>query len=313
MTILRLVSLGRVVIDIVTWLDGLPERGADVVASGSSITPGGSAFNTLVAASRQGLRTAYGGVLGTGPFGDLAREGLEREGIEARLDRVHEVDTGFVVALIDAAGERTFVTAIGAEARLTTERLAPLRLEGDDALHISGYALLQPADRAAIIGKLDGFDGMVLFDPGPLGHQVPADDLDPLLARADWWSGNLREARLATGLDDPGDAACAIAARSGGGAIVRLGPDGCILVEAGQRPEHLQGYLTPVLDTNGAGDAHVGAFIAALAAGASPSAAADWADAAAAITVARRGPAASPTRAETDAFLAERHQRSKAG
>ena len=313
MTIQRLVSLGRVVIDIVTWLDELPERGADVVASGSSITPGGSAFNTLVAASRQGLPAVYGGVLGTGPFGDLARRTLDREGIEAPLDSVLDIDTGFALALIDTAGERTFVTAVGAEAQLTTERLKALRVESDDALHVSGYSLLQPAARGAIVSCLAGFDGMVLFDPGPLGHQIPADDLGLLLARADWWSGNRREARLATGLDDPSDAARAIAGRSGSGAIVRLGPDGCILVEAGRRPEHIRGYVTPGLDTNGAGDAHVGAFIAALAAGASSLSAAERAAAAAAISVARRGPATSPTREETDAFLAERHQRSKAG
>lgn len=305
MTIRRLVSLGDVVIDIVTWIEALPERGADVLATGASITPGGSAFNTMVAATRQGLPTMYGGAHGTGPFGDLARRALEREGIRVALDPIPGADTGFDVAMVDAAGERTFVTAVGAEGQLTTERLDAVKFETGDAVHISGYGLLQPSNREAIIGRLGGLEGMVLFDPGPLGHEIPAADLDAVLARTDWWSGNRREARLATGLDDPTAAAVSIAARSGGsGVIVRLGADGCILAEPGKVPERVAGYPVDVIDTNGAGDAHVGAFIAALAAGASPSAAADRANAVAAITVTRPGPAPSPDRVETDAFLA---------
>lgn len=313
MTILRLVSLGNVIVDIVTRIDALPERGADALATGASITAGGSAFNTMVAATRQGLPSVYGGAHGTGPFGDLARSALAREGIRVALDPIPDADTGFDIAMIDDGGERTFVTSVGAEGQLTAERLAALRFETDDAVHASGYGLLHPVSRLAIIGRMSGFKGVVLFDPGPLGHETPTADLDAVLARADWWSGNLREARLATGLDDPDAAALAIAARSGGGVIVRLGPDGCILAEAGKRPEHVQGYAVDVIDTNGAGDAHVGAFLAALAAGVSPPAAADRANAVAAIAVTRRGPASSPTREETDAFLVERYQRSKAG
>jgi len=303
LTIRRLVSLGDVVIDIVTRIDALPERGADVLATEASITPGGCAFNTMVAATRQGLPAVYGGAHGTGPFGDLARVALAREGIRVALDPVPGADTGFDVAMIEASGERTFVTVVGAEAQLTTERIDRVEFEMDDAVHVSGYGLLQPANRSAIVGKLGDLEGTVLFDPGPLGHEIPAVELDAVLTRADWWSGNRREAQLTTGLADPEAAARAIAARSGGGVIVRLGPDGCLLAEAGKVAAYVRGYPADVIDTNGAGDAHVGAFLAALAAGASPRAAADRANAVAAIAVTRRGPASSPDREETDAFL----------
>jgi sugar/nucleoside kinase (ribokinase family) len=59
------------------------------------------------------------------------------------------------------------------------------------------------------------------------------------------------------------------------------------------------------IDTTGAGDAHSGVFLAGLAAALPPAAAASRANAAAAMTVARPGPASSPSRAELDAFLAE--------
>jgi sugar/nucleoside kinase (ribokinase family) len=64
------------------------------------------------------------------------------------------------------------------------------------------------------------------------------------------------------------------------------------------------GFAVDVVDTNGAGDAHSGAFIAALAAGAGDTAAARSANAAAALSVTRRGPATAPTREELARFLA---------
>jgi sugar/nucleoside kinase (ribokinase family) len=64
------------------------------------------------------------------------------------------------------------------------------------------------------------------------------------------------------------------------------------------------GFAVDVVDTNGAGDAHSGAFIAALAAGAADTAAARRANAAAALSVTRRGPAMAPTREELARFLA---------
>ena len=58
------------------------------------------------------------------------------------------------------------------------------------------------------------------------------------------------------------------------------------------------------VDTTGAGDAHSGVFLAGLAGGLPPGAAARRANAAAALAVTRPGPAVSPSRAELDAFLA---------
>ena len=54
------------------------------------------------------------------------------------------------------------------------------------------------------------------------------------------------------------------------------------------------------IDTNGAGDAHVGSFIAALARGARPAAAARHANVAAALATTREGPATALDRAAVE-------------
>ena len=151
----------------------------------------------------------------------------------------------------------------------------------------------------------------MFFDPGPLADSVAADVLDRVLRRADWLTCNAREAARLTGVDDPGAAVRALARRApalpGGerGALVRTGPDGCLLARPGAAPVRVAGFPVAAVNTNGAGDTHTGTFIAALAGGAEAEAAARIANAAAALSVTRRGPATAPTREELTRFLAD--------
>jgi sugar/nucleoside kinase (ribokinase family) len=314
----RLISVGNAIVDVTARVAALPERGGDVLARSSGLSVGGSGFNVLVAAARQGVAVRFGGAHGTGPFGELVRAALQREGIGVLIPPVPDVDTGFDVALTDAGGERTFITAVGAEAQLTADRLAAVTVVPGDLVHVSGYALLHEPSREAIAGWLERLppECVVLVDPGPLWRGIPAPVLAVVRRRASWWSCNLDEAAASTGLVSAGpvsaglEAARRLAAESraeggaGMGVIVRLGADGCVILAPGAEPGHVPGFAVEVLDSNGAGDAHVGAFLAALAAGQHPIAAVRRANACAALAVTRSGPATAPTAAEVDALLA---------
>jgi sugar/nucleoside kinase (ribokinase family) len=307
--ITRLVSLGNVIIDIVAEVEALPEPGGDVLASRAALEVGGG-FNLMAAAARQGLEVGYAGALGRGPFGDLARHTLAADGIALLLpETAHETrDTGFDVGLVDAASERTFVTAVGAEAGLTDQRLDHVDIRPTDALAISGYGLLHNANRHAILERLPRLspDTTVCYDPGPLGHTLPDEVVDAVRRRADWWSCNTREAELITGCADPSDAARdLLAGLQRGNVLVRMGMAGCLVAQAAEEVVHVPGVPVTIVDTTGAGDAHLGAFIAALAAGYDVQAATHRANVVAALTVSRRGPAASPTAQETDRFRAD--------
>ena len=308
----RLLHLGTVVADVVLGVPALPPRGGDVLASAATVTAGGG-FNVLAAAARQDMPAAYGGAHGTGPLADLTRAALAAEGIAVLLPPVPGLDTGFVITLVEPGGERTFVTSPGAEARLAPAALAAVTARPQDTVYLSGYALAHKASRAALLGWLPGLPAAarLVFDPGPLGAQVPAAALDQVESRADWWAGNAAEAAALTGEATPEAAARALARRTGrAGVLVRTGPDGCLLAgpAAGpgrDGPVRVPGFPAAAVDTTGAGDTHTGVFIAALSAGAGPDAAARRANAAAAISVTRPGPATAPTAAELDRFLAQ--------
>jgi len=297
----RLVSVGNVIVDLVTNVPELPERGADVLATGSSIAAGGG-FNAMVAAIRQGLPTAYAGGHGTGYFGDLVRSALADAGIEVLLQADPTRDSGYDLALVDGGGERTFVTVFGAEAELTVGALAGALLGPDDLVLVSGYGLL-PTTNGEVLGPwLDALHEThtVLLDPGPLVSEISPEVWESAVSRADWLSCNEREAAMLTGESDVLAAAGILAAS--GDVLVRLGADGCLLSVAGV-VEHIPGFTVEAVDTNGAGDAHAGAFLAALAAGLEPREAARRANACAALAVTRRGPATAPTLAEVLALL----------
>jgi sugar/nucleoside kinase (ribokinase family) len=303
----RLVVLGSVIVDVVMFVPGLPPRGGDVLATDAALATGGG-FNVLSAAARQGLPAALAGRHGTGPFGDLARRDLAAAGVELLLPRAPGGDTGFCVGLVEA-DERTYATHPGVEGSLTAAELATVGVRPADAVYLSGYDLAYPHGDV-VAGWFAALPDAVvtIFDPGPLVAELPAGPLRAVLDRADWLSANLREARLMTGADGTDDArgaeaaAARLAARRG--VVVRAGGEGCV-VAAGGPVTHVPvpgGPVTPV-DPGGAGDAHVGAFAAALARGLPPEQACRWANAAAARCVRSRGPATAPTLAVTRADL----------
>ncbi|MFC7643886.1 PfkB family carbohydrate kinase [Streptosporangium lutulentum] len=135
---------------------------------------------------------------------------------------------------------------------------------------------------------------------------MPPDVTRLVASRADWWSCNAREAARTTGHDDPADAAAELARFTGRrGVLVRTGADGCLVALRDAAPVHVPGFAVHAVDTNGAGDAHTGVFVAAIAAGADPIDAARTANAAAALSVTSYGPATAPTAAELARFVAD--------
>jgi sugar/nucleoside kinase (ribokinase family) len=306
------VLAGEALVDVVMRVPGLPPRGGDILATSSQIAVGGG-FNVMAAAARQGLPVLYAGGHGTGPWGDLVRAALAAEGIGLLRPADPSGDTGFDVALVESDAERTFVTSLGAESISEPGGWDAVPAGPGDAVYVSGYGLVAPGS-GAVLGAWAAAlpPGALLFvDPGPLAGQIPGPVLDPVLARCDWLSCNAREAELLGGGADPEGAAHRLLARGARGAvIVRDGPAGCFLAlrpcEERLPPSvsHVPAPAVVAVDTTGAGDAHSGVFLAALADGLSPADAAQRANAAAALAVTRPGPATSPTLAELDAWLA---------
>jgi sugar/nucleoside kinase (ribokinase family) len=297
----RLLHTGQVMIDLVMAVNKLPHSGGDVLAQSASFEAGGG-FNVMAAAQRNGLPVVYLGRHGTGRFGDLAREAMNAEGIRIGITHRAERDTGLCVALTEASAERSFISYIGAEGELTAEDLASVPAEAGDYVYVSGYSLLHGGKAQAVLDLPT--DIKVVFDPGPLVDSPDEPLMQALLARIDLWTSNSVEALKFTGASDIAEALNRLADHLPADVlmVVRDGPQGCWISQRGDR-QHVPGFKVEAVDSNGAGDAHAGVFVAGLAQGLSASEAARRANAAAALAVTRWGPATSPGTAEVDDLI----------
>jgi sugar/nucleoside kinase (ribokinase family) len=303
----RLLHTGQVIIDLVMAVDKLPQPGGDVLAQSARFEAGGG-FNVMAAAQRNGLPVVYLGRHGTGRFGDLAREAMNAEGIRLGIAGRAERDTGLCVAVTDASAERSFISYIGAEGELTAEDLASVSAEAGDYVYVSGYSLLHRGKAQALVDWVLALPGgiKVVFDPGPLVESPDAPLMQALLPRIDLWTSNGVEALGFTGAPDIGEALNRLAEHLPAEVltVVRDGPQGCWISQRGEH-RHVPGFKVEAVDSNGAGDAHAGVFVAGLAQGLSAVEAARRANAAAALAVTRWGPATSPGAAEVDAFISK--------
>jgi sugar/nucleoside kinase (ribokinase family) len=301
----KMLHTGQVIIDLVMAVDKLPQAGGDVLAQSASFEAGGG-FNVMAAAQRNGLPVVYLGRHGTGRFGDLARDAMSAEGIRIGIADPAERDTGLCVAITDASAERSFVSYIGAEGELSAEDLASVPAEAGDFVYVSGYSLLHVGKAQPLVDWVLALPkGVnVVFDPGPLVDSPDEPLMQALLPRIDVWTSNSVEALKITGAADIAQALDRLVGYLPQDVlmVVRDGPNGC-WINQGSEHRHVPGFKVEAVDSNGAGDAHAGVFIAGLAQGLDAQEAARRANAAAALAVTRWGPATSPGSTEVDALI----------
>jgi ribokinase len=323
-----LISFGGLLADLVVSVDAVPERGADALARDFTQTVGGG-FAVVATAARLGMPTALAGVLGDDPIADAARQALREEGIELLFPEPRAGGSGVCLVLVDAGGERTMVTVQGVESRVQSEDFDAVAPHPGDVVYINGYELLYPHAGGLVNWVQRVRPDHLVFDPGPLIATINPDALEVLLGATRWLSLNAAEATALTGETDPAAAALAAlgriatqaaspprvdgpktglsdrySAHQHGGVVVRAGAEGCVVVTRGMEPRAVPAFPVDAVDTTGAGDTHVGAFVAALARGLGPVEACRWANAAAAHVVASRGQVSPPRLDEIEAILA---------
>jgi ribokinase len=285
-------STGSILVDLTVDVPRLPERGGDMLATGTRTLPGGG-FNLAAAVARQGVRCVYAAPHGTGPYGDLIRSALAAEGIAVAGERRTSGDSGFCVVLVEPDGERTFVTMPGVEAVLDAASLEDLTFADGDIVSVSGYDLVYPGSGPVLAEWLRTVRVRVALDPGPLIMDIPS------LPQVAVLTLNQREARLLSGLPEANgrELLAAVPVSKETLTVVREGAAGCVATGGplGERVVAVAAPAVRAVDTTGAGDAHTGVLLAALAAGRSVSAALELATQAAAIAVTRIGPATTPT------------------
>lgn len=300
----KILVVGSANMDLVVSADRAPRLGETVLGGAFATYPGGKGANQAVAAARCGGAVAMLGCVGADPFGDALRAGLRAAGVDVSGLASVDAPSGVALIVTTAAGDNSIVVAPGANARLEAAAIT------EDHFVDSACVLAQletPLDgviRAAEIARARG--AIFILDPAP-ARALPTH----LLELVDWLTPNETEARSILGAEgrfDPRAAALALQALGVRGVVIKLGARGAVLLEAGGAPQLIAPFPVETVDTTAAGDAFNGAFAVALSEGAEPVKAAQFASAAAALSVTRKGAQPSmATREEISRLIEDRN------
>jgi ribokinase len=298
-----IVVVGSINMDLVAHTRQIPDPGQTVIGTGFDTTPGGKGANQAVAVARLGYPVQMVGMVGEDVFGQALVDNLTRAGVHtAAVERVSG-PSGVAPILVAESGENSIVVVPGANGKVdcaAVDRHAAL-------IRSAGLVLCQlelPLETVSHTIALCAEAGVpVILDPAPAAPLPGA-----VFACIAWFTPNETEAAFYIGnSSSTEDAADRLLGKGLKGVVLKRGSEGAYVAQAGGKASWVKSFPVKAVDTVGAGDCFNGAFAVALLEGNDPWAAARFAAGAAAISVTRRGAQASmPSRAEVDAFLAER-------
>lgn len=301
-----IVILGVFVADTSYRAARQPKMGETIMGKSFVLGPGGKASNQSVAAAMAGGDVTLITRLGKDAFADIARATWEKAGVKAAVTEDAESYTGAAfIFLEEATGNNAIIISPGAAARISEADIDA----NADLIRKAGVFITQleqpiPAAMHALrIAKEAGVK--TILNPAPAAS-LP----EGMLALCDIVTPNESEAEALTGLPvtnvtEAEAAARALMAQGAGAAIITLGENGALYVDATQVVHVPVFRAGDVVETTGAGDAFNGGFAAALAEGQDVISALKFGNATAAISVTRAGTApAMPARAEIEALLA---------
>jgi ribokinase len=295
----RVVVVGSANTDLVIRVPRLPRPGETVSGTRFAVCAGGKGANQAVAAARAGARVAFIANIGSDDFGDAALAGLQRERIDTRhVVRSPRATSGVALIMVDASGRNLIAVARGSNDELLPRHIEAAR----PAIRAAGCLVVQLEIPLATVGRaieLATRHGVpVLLNPAP-ARRLPRS----LLQFTTFLTPNEIELAALTGMPTKGKSQVEAAARR----LQALGARH-VLATCGARgvcwrnAASTRWFSAPrvkAVDTVGAGDCFSGAFASAFAEGKTVPEAAQFAVAAAAISVTRPGAQSSmPCRIE---------------
>jgi sugar/nucleoside kinase (ribokinase family) len=271
----RITLIGNVNVDlIVRSVEELPPPGSERAVDAIETRVGGAAAIAGLTLAGLGVAARVIGCVGDDLFGGFLRAELASTGVDVTdLRIVDGAASGISIALEAPGRDRSFLTSMGALARLDLATIPDDALEADIVL-VGGYFLaprLRGEPTAALLRRAKEHGATTLLDTGWDPDDWPATtraEIEALLPLADVLLPNADEAAGLTGIeDDPRASALALAARSSGRVVVKLGARGCVAVDADRSLREIEAPAVTALDATGAGDAFDAGLIAGLAEG----------------------------------------------
>ncbi|WP_233881609.1 sugar kinase [Paraburkholderia flagellata] len=279
---------------------------------------GGDTSNFAIAAARQGARTGFVSAVGDDQFGRLLTDLWMREGVDIATVHVDATaPTGVYFVSHGPSGHAFDYLRKGSAASRYSPRDLPLdTIAAARVLHLSGIsvaisdsacdAAFAAVEHARANGVRVSFDTNLRLKLWPLARARAV--MNEVLRLTDICLPSWDDVAVLTGLEDRDAIIDYLLARGARVVALKLGKDGAYVATPDER-RVAPGHVVAAVDATGAGDCFGGAFVARLAAGDDPFAAARYANAAAALSTLGFGAVAPiPYREDVERLLADRPQ-----
>ena len=227
---------------------------------------GGSAANTVVAASQFGSNCYYSCKVSNDRFGQFYLKDLESNGVDTKLTHASAPDgiTGKCLVMTTPDAERTMNTFLGITSDFSVEEIDENAIKESSYIYSEGYLVPSPSGRAAMmkakeIAEANGVKTALSFSDPSMVKYFKDEMTEVVGSGVDLLFCNEEEAMLFTetnSLLEAREALKSIAKRF----AITLGKNGATIFD-GDTFVDIESYAVDAIDTNGAGDMFAGAFL----------------------------------------------------
>jgi ribokinase len=259
----RIAVVGSTNIDLIAYTQRVPGPGETIIGDRFAMGFGGKGANQAVMARLLGAEVTMVNCVGDDAYGEMTLDNFASYGIDT--SHVHRAPgaSGVAPIWVEPDGTNRIIVVPGANDLLTSEQAvaALASMPGVDAV-VGQFEIPQQVTRAAF-AEARRLGATTILNP------APGAAIDPgLLAVTDWLIPNQVElAHIADDGSADDESLTGAAATLGCRLVVTLGEEGAALVASDGSVERFPAPAVAAVDTTGAGDAFVGSFSYAIAAG----------------------------------------------
>lgn len=303
----KILIVGSSNVDFVMGVRQMPLPGETLMGTSFDNVPGGKGANQACACGRLGGDSVFLSCVGKNAQGQMLLDSLHSANVDTgKMEVLDGVPTGMAFITVNAAGENSIVVISGANNRCDSQYLDRNPEALDEASIVLAQLETPVEDIYKFLKKAHKAGKTTILNPAPAPDSLPEDVLDSI----DYLTPNETELAKLTGmptetLEQIRQAAQVLLDRGVGHVLVTIGSRGVYLCDSRGALQYPTKKVTPV-DTTAAGDTFNGGFAVGLAEGMDADGAIRLANAAASLSVTRKGAKTSiPDRAEVEAILAE--------
>lgn len=299
----KIVVIGDVFADMTAEVQGFPEKGGRTYGTTFTRNGGGTAGNISAGLARLGMDTTIVCGIGEDENGEFLLEELRTEGVDvSHVNPKKGLKSGVVPILLDTDGERIIYVLVQGSAyeQIRNEDVEFLEELQPDSICFTGVIIgAQPAQETVLsVAKKWRGQSKLYFDPNLC---YPANEVPKGISEVTQELADLCDVVL-TGKTEM--EALNLHPKKGQTYIVKCGGNGSMLLDDQEEVKlRIPATRHHPVDTTGAGDTFMAAYVAAEAEGCSAQEAMKCASVAAGIAVTKKGARNMPGRKEIEAYL----------